>query len=60
VPGERLACSLEQIDRRRTEDEEMSLPASAAPAFVDQHAQALEELGRALDLIEDHQLAGGL
>ena len=53
---ERLARLPEQIDRRRAQDEEAARPVSAAAAFVDEPAEAPEELRGALDLVEDDQL----
>jgi hypothetical protein len=56
APGERFARLPEQVDRRRAEGEEAALAAAPPPAGVDQPSQALEELRRALDLVEDDEL----
>ena len=56
APGEGLARLLEQIDRRRAQHEEAPLALSLPPAGVDEPPQAAEELWRALDLVEDHEL----
>ncbi len=56
APGRRLARLLEQIDRRRAEDEKASLDAPAPPAGVDESPQGPEELRRALDLVQDDEL----
>ena len=53
---QRLARLLEQIDRRRAQHEESAGAPAAPPSRVDEPAQALEELRRALDLVEDDEL----
>ena len=46
----------QQIDRRRTEDEESTHALAAAPPPVDDPAQGLEQLRHPVDLVQDDEL----
>ena len=52
---ERLARLAEEIDRGGAEHQEPAMPASGAPAFVDEAPQRHEQLGHPVYLVEDHQ-----
>src|SRR5262245_36204826 len=54
--SQRLGALLEQRRRGAAENQEPS----RTPRAIDKHAQHLEQIGLALNLIEDHQSAQGL
>ena len=56
--GEALARLSQKIHRGRTEHQKASRSPPFAPTFVDQSAKRLEQLGRAMDLVENDQPAG--
>ena len=57
--GQRLARLAQQVDRRRSQEEEPASP-SPAPASVDGAAQRLEQLRHSVDLVENDQLTSTL
>ena len=57
-PRQALARLGQQVDRGGAQQQEPAGPGALAPALVDHPAQRLEQAGRALDLIEDHELPG--
>src|SRR3546814_14032548 len=56
TPGEALPGLREQINRGGSQQEEPSRSKAFPPPPVDQSAQDLEEAGKAVNLVEDHEL----